>query len=306
MYNEYSEIRMRKALHEKPAQTALDCERMIEMENKERRTAIFEETMRLCAQDDVLCKAMEASAAGQRIIWQEDEEPHWSQRFEYPAKKIASRKRSFEAAAPYALEGKKVCVLNFASSVTPGGGVTYGSQAQEESLCRVSSLYPALSHESAKAFYTRHWDMIRAGTMKRENRDDCIYTPGVAVVREDAGEERLLPENLRYSVDVITCAAPDLREVEDGSRYAPTQDELNHLLVRRWRRILAVAASNGADVLILGAFGCGVFANPPQLVAAAFEQAFAEMACCFETVEFAVYVRDENSPNLRAFAALQP
>ena len=40
MYNEYSEIRMRKALHEKPAQTALDYERMMEMENKERRVQL--------------------------------------------------------------------------------------------------------------------------------------------------------------------------------------------------------------------------------------------------------------------------
>ena len=195
-------------------------------------------------------------------------------------------------------------MLNFASSVSPGGGVTYGSQAQEESLCRVSTLYPALSAETAKPFYERHWEMIREGSMKRENRDDCIYTPGVVVLREDAGEEALLPEDARYTVDVITCAAPDLRAVEDGSRYAPTEEALLALLTRRWRRILAVAASNGAEVLVLGAFGCGVFANPPKLVAKAFAQAAEGIDRCFETIEFAVYSRYEDSPNWRAFADL--
>ncbi len=275
------------------------------MLDQEKRIRVFEESMRLCREDEKLRSMAADSAAKQDIIWQEDAEPLWTPRFERPAARIISGKRSFEAARPYALAGKKVCVLNFASSVCPGGGVTYGSQAQEESLCRVSSLYAALSAESAQPFYDRHWEMIRAGTMKRENRDDCIYTPGVVVLREDDGEEALLPENGRYIVDVITCAAPDLRATEDGSRYAPAESELLALLTRRWRRILAVAALNGADVLILGAFGCGVFANPPQLVARAFAQAAEGIDLCFETVEFAVYARAADSPNRLAFAALR-
>ncbi|MBQ7786305.1 MAG: TIGR02452 family protein [Clostridia bacterium] len=274
------------------------------MTDTEKRIEIFEETMRICREEAELQKAAEASVTDQLIIWQEDGEPDWTVRFEQPASRVVSGKRTFEAAMPYARAGKKVCVLNFASSVSPGGGVTYGSQAQEESLCRVSSLYPALSAASAKQFYTRHWEMIRKGTMKRENRDDCIYTPGVVVLREDVGDEQVLPRDSRYTVDVITCAAPDLRDVEDGSRYAPDQNALLSLFVRRWRRILSVAAANRADVLILGAFGCGVFANPPQLVAKAFEIAAGEIDRCFETIEFAVYSRNADSPNMRAFADL--
>jgi len=275
------------------------------LDNRERRVRIFEETMRVCAEDAELRKATEKAAAEQYIIWQEDKEPDWTARFERPAERIVSGKRTFEAAQGYVQAGKKVCVLNFASSVSPGGGVTNGSQAQEESLCRVSSLYPALSAQSAELFYTRHWEMIRKGTMKRENRDDCIFTPGVVVLREDAGEESLLSKDSRYTVDVITCAAPDLRAVQDGSWYTPSQDELMKLLLRRWRRILSVAAANGADVLILGAFGCGVFANPPQLVAKAFELAADEIDRCFETIEFAVYSQRADSPNRRAFAVLE-
>ena len=39
------------------------------------------------------------------------------------AKVIVSGKRSLEAAENYAKQGKKVCVLNFASATNPGGGV---------------------------------------------------------------------------------------------------------------------------------------------------------------------------------------
>ena len=274
------------------------------MENREKRRLLFEETMRVCMAEEELRAAMALSARKQQVIWQEDEEPLWTPRFERPAARVVSARRSFEAARPYARSGKKVCVLNFASAVSPGGGVTTGAQAQEESLCRVSTLYPALSHESARAFYDRHWQMIRAKTMKRENRDDCIYTPGVVVVRDDAGDEPLLKKDMRFSVDVITCAAPDLRMTEDGSRYAPGRAELLALLAGRWRRILAVAAANGAQVLVLGAFGCGVFANPPEVTAAAFEQAAEGVDRCFETIEFPIFTANADSPLLRAFSGL--
>lgn len=37
--------------------------------------------------------------------------------------------------------------MNFASAVNPGGGVRSGSSAQEESLCRYSTLYPTLNQQ---------------------------------------------------------------------------------------------------------------------------------------------------------------
>ena len=274
------------------------------MINREKRLSVFAETMRICREDTAVQRAVQAGASKQRLIWQEDAEPLWQKRYDKPAARRVSMKRSFDAASAYARAGKKVCVLNFASPVSPGGGVIMGAQAQEECLCRVSSLYLSLCHRMAKPFYDRHWEMIRSGSMKRENRDDCIFSPDVIVLREDAGEEAMLPEKDRYRVSVITCAAPDLRPVSDGSQYAPTQEELLALLTRRWRRILAVAASVGAEVLILGAFGCGVFANPPQLVAEAFDLAARDIDHCFETIEFAVYAQDPSSPNLRAFEAL--
>ena len=44
------------------------------------------------------------------------------------------------------------------------------------------------------------------------------------------------------------------------------------LHLQRLERVFRVAAANGAEVLILGAFGCGAFCNPPAVVARAFKK----------------------------------
>lgn len=43
------------------------------------------------------------------------------------------------------------------------------------------------------------------------HNDDIIYTPGVAVFKTDTTAPQLLPESEWYDVDIITCAAPNLR-----------------------------------------------------------------------------------------------
>lgn len=276
------------------------------MMGKLERILTFEGTRTLCDSSDQLQKAIAASRENQRIYWEGEKLEYGEARLDAPANMILSQKKTVEAAMPYARAGKKTCILNFASSVAPGGGVLTGEQAQEESICRVSTLYFALSDpETAGKFYDYHWELIRAGKMDRRNRDDIIYTPGIVVVRDDANEEAMMAETDWFEMDVITCAAPDVRQLGDSVQFRPTMEELQILHEIRWRCILAAAARHEADVLILGAFGCGVFANPPELVVEAFNKVLPEFRYHFETIEFGIYCRSRDDANYRAFAKIR-
>ena len=143
---------------------------------------IFENTMSMCRIDPFLRSAIKESSGAQSLIPEGD----W---VELPmiqkgaaAKVVVSRKRTLEAAAGYARAGKRVCVLNFASASNPGGGVKNGSSAQEEAICRCSTLYMNLIQPDMwSGFYTPH----RAAPDPLHS-DDCIYTPGVVVFKTDS------------------------------------------------------------------------------------------------------------------------
>lgn len=276
--------------------------------NKQERIMVFEETMQLCMENSRLRQSIERSIQDQQIYW-ENQDMEETVIPERPTPKLLlSEKRTLEAAEPYAKQGKKVCCLNFASYVTPGGGVRRGAAAQEESLCRISTLYPALmDKDTAGAFYEDH--RLKA-TMKklrgdedpvRWNSDDCIFTPSVTVLREDTHDCRLMPEEDWYETDIITCCAPDFRHFYGEIN----EQKLIHVLLKRICRILQVAAAHGDEVLVLGAFGCGVFRNPPSVMASAFQFALEEFGPCFETVEFALGHNSAGNENYRAFTRIR-
>lgn len=220
---------------------------------------------------------------------------------EQPAKIIVSQLRSFEAAAQYI--GKRTAVLNFASATNPGGGVEKGASAQEECLCRVSTLYPCLKDK-------KMWDCFYVPHRKHGNalhNDDIIYTPDVVVIKDDDYHLLTTP----FIVDVITCAAPNLRErpanqynIGDTIKVTISDEELLALHEQRARKIFASAIANGAEVLILGAFGCGAFQNNPTIVAQAYKNVLPDFTHYFHTIEFAVFCNAKNMENYQAFSSI--
>lgn len=267
----------------------------------DRRTyliSVFEDTLARIKDDAELTRAEKQSVAAQKLILENEPLSIPNPRYADEAQVIVTRNRSFEAAAQY--KDQHVCVLNFASATNPGGGVTRGSSAQEECLCRCSTLYNCLNTRAMwEKFYTPH----RHSGNPLHN-DDIIFTPNVQVLKDDDYRPLVDP----FGVDVITCAAPNLRERPanpfnpgDGESVAISPDELLLLHEQRAHRILTVAAQNEADVLILGAFGCGAFQNDPQVVARAYNDVLAEFSHHFRTIEFAVYCRPNDDSNYHAF-----
>lgn len=212
-----------------------------------------------------------------------------------------SKSRSFEAAARLLREcpGKKVAVHNFASAKNPGGGVTWGSRAQEECLCRCSTLYPVLN---TKKLWEQYYCFHRERNDPRYT-DACIYSPGILIVKSDTELPERLPESEWREVDVITCAAPSLREQSANPGYPGrvSDEELLELHRQRGRHMLSIAAAHGAEALVLGAFGCGAFLNNPVIVAQAYREILPEFEGCFSRIEFAVYCPPWGSANYEVF-----
>lgn len=275
-------------------------------EKRELNIRVFNDTKSLCETNKKLRDSIHKSNNDQYIVSEnEDFEVTKKHRFENEATILVSKRRSLEAASRY--KGQKVCVHNFASATNPGGGVVKGATAQEEAICRCSTLY--FSIKNANSFYNSHKQMIQKGKMDVTYNDDCIYTPGVVVFKSDEHIPKLIPQEEWYDVDVITCAAPNLRK-EPSNKMNPnagikpvklSDEELKELHIKRMRRILDIAKREKEDVIILGAFGCGAFYNPPEVVAKAMKQVVEEYKYDFKVIEFAIYCSKKDIQNYEIF-----
>ncbi len=275
------------------------------IDRKTKNAEIFRDTERSYTSNSQLVQVVKNSTNTQQFIAADDNILVNISERTIPAKVIVSGKRSLEAAETYAKQGEKVCVLNFASATNPGGGVVNGSSAQEECICRCSTLYPCLDTKAM-------WDNFYKPHRKTGNplyNNDCIYTPNVCVLKSDIAFPEMLPENEWWNVNIITCAAPNLREKPSnnmnphaGNKAAKiTNAELEVLLRSRIKRIFEIAIANENDVIILGAFGCGAFRNPPEVVAKVFHDVMLEYLNDFEVIEYAVYHTERELANFEAF-----
>lgn len=257
--------------------------------------SIFKDTQMQCISDPYLKEAIRKTNENQEFISEEMELEETENYREYENSKIIiSGKRTLEAAKDY--PGKKVCVLNFADALIPGGMVFQGAATQEETICRCSTLYESIARdEMVEKFYKPH------RKLNFMYNDDIIYTPEVIVFREDTLKAEVLPKEEWYPVDVITCAAPNLGAIFDADREIISRFELMLVLGSRIERILEVAKKKGNEVLILGAFGCGAFYNPPEMVAEAFKESLEKYGKYFETVEFSIYCPKKETRNYKIF-----
>lgn len=201
---------------------------------------------------------------------------------------------TFEAARRLkTCDNEKVAVLNFANPVSPGGGVRRGARAQEEQLCLRSTLLRSLESQIAEPYYV--YNQAASPTAG----SDAVLLSETVEVFKDMQMNYL---NESFVISVISCAAPMVspfsHRLEDVS-----QEEMEDLLYRRILCILITLIVRGHRRVVLGAWGCGVFCNDPEVVAKQFQRAFQtlEAEYYFDEIMFAILSPGGENENLRAF-----
>ena len=198
-----------------------------------------------------------------------------------------------------------LCVLNMASAKNPGGGVYGGAGAQEEYLFRCSDYYRFLfqyadpaSFDCEKVYGIPH-NPRHSYPLKRNFGGD--YSHGVTIFRNTEANGYALLET-PWKVNFVAVAANNIRRYMNGRTTIP--DKFIPSTLSLIRTILRIAYNNGQRRLVLGAFGCGAFANPPGHMAQLFKQVFEEpeFQGLFREIHFAI-IEDHNSHgrNVNAF-----
>ena len=186
---------------------------------------------------------------------------------------------------------KPVCILNMANAERAGGGWLHGATAQEEAICYRSSLFETLKKD--------HYPLPTYGG---------IYSPTVLIIRQSfASGNGLYNLTKPFSLPVIACLSvaaingPETKRDNKGIlRYRSREDK--NLMLEKMRVILRMAAVNGHRKIVLGAFGCGAFANPKHDVAEMWAEVLQETEFSpgwWEEVVFAVL--DGGSGNKAVF-----
>ena len=198
-----------------------------------------------------------------------------------------------------------LCVLNMASAKNPGGGVYGGAGAQEEYLFRCSDYYRFLfqyadpaSFDCEKVYGIPH-NPRHSYPLKRHFGG--VYSHGVTIFRDTEANGYALLET-PWKVNFVAVAANNIRRYMNGRTTIP--DKFIPSTLSLIRTILRIAYNNGQRRLVLGAFGCGAFANPPGHMAQLFKQVFEEpeFQGLFREIHFAI-IEDHNSHgrNVNAF-----
>ena len=206
-------------------------------------------------------------------------------------------------------QGYNPALLNMASLYHPGGGVLQGSGAQEEELCRRSTLAISLYQFSLPGGrYGDLADMVRvkrrAERYPMDNTYGGIYSPDITFFR-GTQEEGYALQDETFKAAVISVASLNYNPkhghntLDNGN--IPEADK--PVLKEKIRTILRIGALKGHDSLVLGALGCGAFCTPPAQMARLFHEVLDEKEFDgrFSKIVFAI-IDGPSSNNFKPFS----
>lgn len=180
-------------------------------------------------------------------------------------------------------DGFNPLVQNLANDKHPGGGVAIGAGALEESIFRQTSISHALRRRHLpQNFYPI--DGLKA-----------IYTPFVQIFRQPERDLAKADQLTSYAyqkpvqVAIATCAAVHLKK---GGTAPANFEELTY---GKLKLIISIAIHLKHDSLVLGAFGCGAYNNPPEKIAFWTRHILESLNCRgrFRKISFAICYNKE-------------
>jgi uncharacterized protein (TIGR02452 family) len=184
-----------------------------------------------------------------------------------------SRDDSFKVAASLVKSGAKIGVLNAANAKYVGGSFINGAEAQEESLCRASTLfYSLVANNTAKPFIAKEefkkdktniqYTQNIQTTLTREN--GVLISPQVTVFRKREGGHYInLPNS--FDVTVVSSAAENIKGHRKTTHYGQNN-------AQKIESQLAAFAQQGVQSIVLCGWGCGSFGNQPSDIAPIYAQ----------------------------------
>ena len=180
------------------------------------------------------------------------------------------------------MQGYNPAVLNMASLYHPGVGVLQGSGAQEEELCRRSTLAISLYQFSLPG--GRFGDLADMVRVKRrdqrypmDNTYGGIYSPDITFFRSVKDEGyALLDEPFRAAVISVASLNYNPKHGHNTLDNGNIPESDKPILKEKIRTILRIGALKGHNSLVLGALGCGAFCTPPAQMARLFHQVMNE------------------------------
>lgn len=150
------------------------------------------------------------------------------------------------------LKSHRCLVLNYANSLTPGGGWNHGATAQEEMLFYRSNYFQSLEAAKQKLSKT-------AGGQYITPLIRCIISPYVYVWGVFHEKEMTIDITPHQETDMIlpmiAAAAVDHRD--DGKIMG---DQVYEEMSQLWESIFQAAIRIDIDHFFIGPIGCGVFA----------------------------------------------
>ena len=261
---------------------------------RERNRKVAEETLKITEQGFYEIGGKKINLVGKNfdevIVVSPTDSENFGKKISAPDKKIPA-KISVVAADTFSVckSEKNFLAMNFANAKYPGGGFLSGANAQEESLCRESTLYESLSSYDAAEMYNYNHTHN-----KHCYSDYMTISPNVCVFRDI--KDNFLDEP--FLTSVITIPAPNL----NGAAKNVPQEKIDEIMTARLKKMFDVAIYHGYKNLVLGAWGCGAFGNNPEKVAGYFYKLLFDekYRFYFDKIIFAIYDKGEKK-NYNAF-----